>query len=172
MGKTNKNLSLKASNDRKRSPLVASTEGARRATGVEATNGDRSGNKNDIYPDPEVTEIKPRRKFTAKYKLHILAEADACTVSGELGHLLRREGLYSSNLTTWRRQKEQGILNAMKPKKRGRKTKKVNPLASKVARLEKEKRQLEDKLKKAGIIIEAQKKISELMELTKNIDES
>ena len=60
----------------------------------------------------------------------------------------------------------------MKPKKRGRKMKKVNPLASEVARLEKEKRQLEDKLRKAEIIIEAQKKISELMKLTQNIDEN
>lgn len=91
---------------------------------------------------------------------------------GELGRLLRREGLYSSNLTTWRRQKEQGILDAMQPKKRGRKTNNVNPLASEVARLQKEKQQLEDKLRKAGIIIEAQKKISELMKLIQNIDES
>lgn len=171
MKKDNTESTPKAPYTRKRSPLVASTEGAQRATGVEATNGDRSRNKNKIYPDPEVPEKKPRRNFTAKYKLRILEEADSCTVPGELGRLLRREGLYSSNLTTWRRQKEQGILNAMKPKKRGRKNKKVNPLSSEVARLEKEKRQLEDKLRKAEIIIEAQKKISELMKLTQNIDE-
>jgi len=172
MKKPNKNFSMKAPTDRKRSSLVASTEGARRATGVDATNDDRSGNRDSGYPDPEVPEMKPRRKFTAKYKLRILEESDACTVPGELGRLLRREGLYSSNLTTWRRQKEQGILDAMQPKKRGRKTNNVNPLASEVARLQKEKQQLEDKLRKAGIIIEAQKKISELMKLIQNIDES
>ncbi len=154
------------------SPLVASTEEARRATGVGATNGDRSGNKNNLFPDPEVPEKKPRRNFTAKYKLSILQEADSCTKSGELGELLRREGLYASNLRTWRRQKAQGILQAMKPKKRGRKAKKVNPLASEVARLEKEKRQLQQRLKKAELIIEAQKKISELMGITQDIDES
>lgn len=141
------------------------------ATVVEATNGGGSGTTEVLYPDPEVPEIKPRRRFTAKYKLRILEEADACTVPGDLGRLLRREGLYSSNLTTWRRQREQGILNAMRPKKRGRKTKEINPLASEVARLEKEKRQLEEKLRKAEIIIEAQKKISELMKLTQNIEE-
>ncbi len=88
-------------------------------------------------PDPEVPEIKLRRKFTARYKLRIISEADRCSRPGELGALLRREGLYSSNLTTWRRQRQKGLLQAMSPKKRGRKHKEKNPLTSRVAQLEK-----------------------------------
>jgi len=123
-------------------------------------------------PDPEVPEKKPRRNFTAKYKLQILAEADACSQPGQLGVLLRREGLYSSNLTTWRRQREKGVLKAMAPKKRGRKQKEKNPLAQKVAQLEKENRRLQQKLKKAELIIEAQKKMSEILGIAQNLDES
>ena len=62
-----------------------------------------------LVPDPEVKATKPRRRFTAKYKLSILAEIDACTTKGQIGTILRREGLYSSNLTTWRKQRENGI---------------------------------------------------------------
>ena len=123
-------------------------------------------------PDPEVPEIKPRRKFTAKYKLRILSEADQCGQPGELGALLRREGLYSSNLTTWRRQREKGLLQAMSPKKRGRKHKEKNPLASRVAQLEKENKRLEQKLKQAELIVEAQKKMSEILGIAQNLSES
>jgi transposase-like protein len=123
-------------------------------------------------PDPEVAEKRPRRKFTAKYKLRILAEADVCTQPGQMGALLRREGLYSSNLTTWRQQREKGILQAMTPKKRGRKQKVKNPLAKKLAQLEKENRRLQLKLKKADLIIEAQKKMSEILGIAHNLDDS
>jgi transposase-like protein len=123
-------------------------------------------------PDPEVAEKRPRRKFTAKYKLRILAEADVCTQPGQMGALLRREGLYSSNLTTWRQQREKGILQAMAPKKRGRKQKVKNPLAKKVAQLEKENQRLQQKLKKADLIIEAQKKMSEILGIAHNLDQS
>ncbi len=123
-------------------------------------------------PDPEVPEKKPRRKFTAKYKLRILAEADTCTQLGQLGALLRREGLYSSYLTTWRRQRENGILQVMAPKKRGRKQKEKNPLAKKMAQLEKENQRLQQKLKKAELIIGAQKKMSEILGIAQNLDEN
>ena len=123
-------------------------------------------------PDPEVPELKPRRNFTAKYKLRILDQADRCSQPGELGALLRGEGLYSSNLSTWRRQKEKGLLQAMSPKKRGRKHKEKNPLASRVAQLEKENRRLEQKLKQAELIIEAQKKMSEILGIAQNLSES
>ena len=123
-------------------------------------------------PDPEVPELKPHRNFTAKYKLRMLAEADRCSRPGELGAMLRREGLYSSNLTTWRRQREKGLLQAMSPKKRGRKHKEKNPLASRVAQLEKENRRLEQKLKQAELIIEAQKKMSEILCIAQNLSES
>jgi transposase len=127
--------------------------------------------KSSDRPDPEVPEKTPRRRFTAKYKLDVLKKADACTQPGELGALLRKEGLYSSNLTTWRRQREQGVLNAMSPKKRGRKKIEKNPLAQEVATLQKENERLSRKLKKAEIIIEVQKKISEILGISQNPDE-
>lgn len=128
--------------------------------------------ENDFSPpDPEVTEKKPRRRFTVKYKLHIIEEADKCMKPGQVGALLRREGIYSSSLSTWRRQKAQGVLKAMSPKKRGRKSKEKNPLAPEVARLEKEKRQLQQKLKRAELIIEAQKKISEILGIEQDLSD-
>jgi len=124
------------------------------------------------FPDPEVAEKNPRRKHTAKYKLRILSKADACTQPGEIGTLLRREGLYSSNLTTWRRQREKGLLQAMTPKKRGRKEKEINPLTKRVAELENENKRLHQKLKKTELIIEAQKKMSEIMGIARDLNES
>jgi len=114
-------------------------------------------------PAPEVPEKKPRRRFTAQYKLRVLAEVDACTHTGEVGAILRREGLYSSNLTTWRRQREKGMLQGLTPKKRGRKKKESSPLARRIAELERENRHLSGKLKQAETIIEVQKKISEVL---------
>ncbi len=114
-------------------------------------------------PNPEVSAKKTRRKYTARYKLRVLEQADAYKQSGELGEFLRREGLYSSNLTIWRKQREEGILQGISPRKRGRKTAEKNPLAGKLAQLEKKNRQLESKLKKAEMIIDVQKKISLLL---------
>ena len=122
-------------------------------------------------PDPEVPEKKPRRKFTAQYKLRILDEADACKESGQIGVLLRREGLYSSNLTTWREQRDKGLLDAMSPKKRGRKKSARNPLAQEVARLQRENERLKHKLKQAEIIIDVQKKISQILGVSQNLPE-
>ena len=115
--------------------------------------------------DPEVSAKAIRRKYPGDYKLRILREAEACTQPGQLGALLRREGLYSSNLTTWRRQKEQGMLEALSPRKRGRKSLKGNPLALKVIQLERENQKLRQKLHQAETIIEVQKKISEILHL-------
>lgn len=154
-----------------RGAAEGATEGARRATGVVPSAGDRESAVVSP-PDPEVPEKKPRRKFTAKYKLRILAEADKCTEPGQLGALLRREGLYSSNLTTWRRQRQEGLLNAMAPKKRGRKKKDNNPLALRVAQLERDNRRLQQKLKQAELIIEAQKKMSEILGISQALHES
>jgi len=141
--------------------LSVETEGARRATGVSTD----SATQNGRFPDPEVTEKAVRRKFTAKYKLRILQEAEACTTQGQIGALLRREGLYSSNLTTWRRQREQGILEALSPKHRGPKAKKLDPSARRIAELEKENHQLKEKLKQAETIIDVQKKLSEILQI-------
>jgi len=126
---------------------------------------DENFSANSVRPDPEVSEKKPRREFTAAYKLRILKEFDACVNKGEKGALLRREGLYHSNICTWRRQREEGQLQGLAPKKSGRKVKKVNPLATKVAQLERENRKLIELLRKAEIIIDVQKKISEIMNI-------
>ena len=147
------------------------TEGARRATGVAPSFGRTEEPEIMSPPDPEVPEKKPRRKFTAQYKLRILEEADACKEPGQIGALLRREGLYSSNLNTWRRQKEKGLLEALSPKKRGRKEKEKNPLTQRVAKLERENEQLRKKLKQAEIIIDVQKKISQILGISQNLPE-
>lgn len=150
---------------------MGSTQVARRATGGEPMPGG-SVKFNCSPPDPEVPEKKRRRKFTAKYKLHILAEADTCTEPGQLGALLRREGLYSSNLTTWRRQRRKGLLTAMTPKKRGRRKTETNPLVPRVAQLERDNRRLQQKLKQAELIIEAQKKMAEILGISQALHES
>lgn len=117
-------------------------------------------------PEPEVLEHPTRRKFTAEYKLEILRLADACKDPGSLGALLRREGLYHSNLTTWRRQREAGALDALKPKKRGRREKMANPLATENKALRQENERLKNRLKQAELIIDAQKKISQILGIT------
>jgi transposase len=113
-----------------------------------------------VPPDPEVVEKPVRRKFTAEYKSRVLREADACAPgTGELGALLRREGLYSSHLTTWRRQREQAELDALAPKKRGRKAAEPHPLARRVAELERDNARLQRRLQQAEVIIDVQKKL-------------
>lgn len=114
-------------------------------------------------PDPEVPEKARRRRFSAKYKLEILEKAEGCSKPGEVGTLLRREGLYSSHLSKWREQREAGALAALTPKKRGRKPRPVDPLAQRVAELERENARLRDKLEKAQTIIDVQKKLSQLL---------
>jgi len=126
----------------------------------------------DRFPDPEVSEKKPRRKPPAKYKLRILEETDACTQPGQIGAILRREGLYSSNLTTWRRQREKGQLQGLTPQKRGRKEKEINPLAKRLSELERENSKLQQKLRKAELIIEAQKKMAEILGIARDLNES
>jgi transposase-like protein len=129
-----------------------------------AMNGERK------MPDPEVSTKAKRRTFTAAYKQRILEEADRCTEPGELGALLRREGLYSSNLTTWRRQREAGGLAGLAPKKRGRKK---DEEATELAKLRRENERLRKQLDQAELIIAAQKKLAQALEaLTESEDES
>jgi transposase len=114
-------------------------------------------------PDPEVVAKPKRRTFTAEYKQRILQEADrAATKAGGMGALLRREGLYSSHLVTWRRERQAGILGALKPRKRGRRSER-NPLAEENQKLRRQVGQLTEKLRKAEIIIEVQKKVAALL---------
>ena len=117
---------------------------------------------NDI-PDPEVVPTAKRRKFTAGYKQRILEEADNCTKPGQVGALLRREGLYSSHLTTWRRQRERGIFEGLAPKKRGRKNK--DELEKELNNLRRENEDLQERLEQAEEIIEVQKKLARLLGL-------
>ena len=122
-------------------------------------------------PSPEVSEKPVRRRFTAEYKLRILAEAEACTQRGALGELLRREGLYSSHLSTWQTQRDEGVLAGLTPKRRGRKAKLKNPLADELARLERENERLKTKLRQAELVIDVQKKVSEMLNIPlKNLD--
>ena len=109
-------------------------------------------------PDPEVPEKTVRRKFTAAYKLRILKQAERCTEPGQIGALLRREGLYSSNLTSWRRQVAQGLV----PKKRGPAAQKADPHVRRITELERENAKLIHKLKQAELIIDVQK-VAELL---------
>ena len=114
-------------------------------------------------PDPEVVPKAKRRKFSAEYKRRILQEADNCTEAGQIGALLRREGLYSSHLTTWRRQREGGLLEGLRPRRRGRKRK--DELEREVAKLRRENERLQASLEQAEMIIEVQKKLSRLLGL-------
>ena len=123
-----------------------------------------SGSEREIV-SPEVSEKPVRRRFTAEYKLRILAEADACTERGSLGELLRREGLYSSHLSTWQKQREEGVLAGLTPKRRGRKARPKNPLADENARLQRENRRLAEKLRQAELVIDVQKKVSEMLNI-------
>lgn len=149
--------------------VVGGTEGGRSPTGVPPTTpaaaapGGPAGGNGTAIPDPAVSEKPVRRRFTAEYKLRILREADRSTEAGQLGALLRREGLYSSHLTTWRQQRDAGTLAGLAPKRRGPKP---NPDAALVAenqRLKRETQRLAAKLRQAETIIEVQKKLSEIL---------
>ena len=118
--------------------------------------------RTSALPDPEVRPKAKRRHFTAEYKKRILDEADACQTATQRGALVRREGLYSSHLTFWRRQRAQGILDGLAPKKRGVKS---DPLVVEIAQLRSDKKRLEQQLERAEMIIEVQKKISLLLGL-------
>ncbi|MDE3149699.1 MAG: transposase [Acidobacteriota bacterium] len=114
-------------------------------------------------PDSEVVANAKRRAFTAEYKQRILAEADAAaTQPGAIGALLRREGLYSSHLVTWRRERQAGILKGLTPHKRGRKSKR-NPQDEEIQKLRRENQHLTEELRKAEIVIDVQKKVGALL---------
>lgn len=117
-------------------------------------------------PDPEVPERLERarrRQFTVGYKLRVLSEADAARTTGEIGALPRREGLYSSHLAAWRRQREEGILHALTPRRRGRPT--SSPEQRELVRLRQENERLGHRLAAAEAVIEIQKKVSLLLGL-------
>lgn len=114
-------------------------------------------------PDPEVVPKPRRRTFSAEYKIRILREAATCTQPGQIGALLRREGLYSSHLTEWARRRDTGFLAAAGDRPRGRRAKPADPSAKRVAELERENARLSEELRKAQLIIDIQKKVQALL---------
>ena len=118
-------------------------------------------------PNPETVATATRRRFSAKYKLRILAESEKAA-PGEVGALLRREGLYSSHLSKWRKQRDEGALAGLSAKKRGRKARPVDPQARRIAQLEKENERLQRRLEQAETIIDVQKKLSRLLGTTED----
>jgi len=113
--------------------------------------------------ETEVVAKAQRRRFSAAYKMRICAEADRCTMPGELGALLRREGLYSSTLRRWRQKRDEGMAGGLSPKKRGPKISPNTEMARELAKKDQRIHQLEKKLKRAEMIIDVQKKVSVLL---------
>jgi len=118
-----------------------------------------NGKVKEEMPNTEVVAKAKRKRFTAAEKLRILREVDACQGSGEIGALLRREGIYSSYLTTWRRQRAGGELDGLAPHKRGPKP---NPEAIELAKLHRENERLQERLRQAELIISVQKKVAQM----------
>ncbi len=123
------------------------------------------GSRKTDAPDPEVTAKAKRRVFTAEYKARILREAEALAETGGVGKMLRREGLYSSHLTTWRRALKRGEVEGLTPKKRGRKGVPDRELLDENGRLTREITRLKKQLSQAEAIIDVQKKVSLLLEI-------
>jgi transposase-like protein len=119
-----------------------------------------NGKVKEEMPETEVVTKAKRKRFTAAEKLRILREVDACQGSGEIGALLRREGIYSSYLTTWRRQRERGELDGLAPQKRGPKP---DPQAIELANLRRENARLQERLRRAELIIDVQKKVARML---------
>ena len=122
--------------------------------------------------ETEVTARARRRRFSAAEKLRVLREADRCTKPGELSALLRREGLYSSHLSTWRAARQRGELAGLTPRARGPKAKPVDPRDKKIAELERETRRLQARLERAEGLIAVQKKVAQLLGIPLANDEN
>ena len=140
---------------------AAEAEGARRATGGSADEPP-AGGASGSTPDPEVSDKPKRRRFTAEYKRKILKQADACR-PGELGALLRREGVYSSSLNAWRAARERGEIAGLAPKKRGPKTSAPDPRDRELVANAREIARLSARVERAEAIIAVQKKLSEIL---------
>ena len=142
-------------------PSVGRREPERSDGDRSATDG-RTGADPNPRPDPEVVAVASRRRFSAEYKERILDAADRAKGSGGIGALLRREGLYSSLLATWRRERRVGVRNALTPQKRGPKSKR-NPAEETNDKLRRENERLTEQLRKAEIVIDVQKKVAALL---------
>jgi transposase len=129
---------------------------------LEGLVGDNTSGQRVARPNPEVVARAKRRRFTAEYKPRILAHADAAKGFGEIGSLLRREGLYSSLLATWRRERAAAIRAGLSPHKRGPKPQ-ADPRAVQYQQLERENARLLEELRKAHLVIDVQKKVAALL---------
>ena len=143
-------------------PSVGRREPERSEGDRRATDGKTARAPKHPRPNPEVVAQAKRRRFSADYKQRILAEADQAKGSGGIGALLRREGLYSSLLTTWRRERKAGALKALAPRKRGPKSKR-DPVAEENQQLRRQNQRLSEELRKAEIVIDVQKKVAALL---------
>jgi len=131
-------------------------EGARRATGGSPSAAPVAG-------ETEVVAKAQRRRFTAEFKRRIVREADRCIKPGELGALLRREGLYSSHLVTWRAARDRGELEGLSPRKRGPKVAQPDPRDRKIAELERDNVRLSKRAERAEALVDLQKKLAALL---------
>lgn len=147
------------------SPAALPTVGRRepeRSEGDRSATDGKAGADPKARPDPEVVAQAKRRRFTAAYKQRILTESDQAKGSGGIGALLRREGLYSSLLATWRRERAAGVLQALAPQKRGPKSRR-DPVQEEIQKLQKDNARLTEQLRKAEIVIDVQKKVAALL---------
>ena len=143
---------------------LGETEGARRATGVFPSGAPAAGPPvTTMGSETEVVAKAQRRRFTAEYKRRIVREADRCTKPGEIGALLRREGLYSSLLTTWRAARDRGELEGLSPRKRGPKVAPPDPRDRKITELERDNVRLSKRAQRAEALVELQKKLAALL---------
>src|SRR5271169_6262373 len=143
--------------------VAGETEGARRATGVFPGGALGSESPAPTTAETEVVAKAQRRRFTAEYKRRIVREADRCTTSGAIGALLRREGLYSSQLTMWRAARDRGELEGLTPKKRGPKAAPPDPRDKKIAEQERELGKWRKRAERAEALVEVQKKVAALL---------
>lgn len=139
------------------------TEGARRATGVFPAGAPAPEPPAVSEADTEVVAKPQRRRFTAEYKRRIVREADRCTTPGAIGALLRREGLYSSHLTTWRAARDRGELEALAPKKRGPQARPTDPRDKQLAEQAREIAKWKKRAERAEALVEVQKKVAALL---------
>jgi len=143
---------------------LGETEGARRATGVSPSGAPAAGPPPPTMgSETEVVAKAQRRRFTAEYKRRIVREADRCTTTGAIGALLRREGLYSSHLTTWRAARDRGELEGLAPKPRGPKVVAPDPRDKKIAEQEREIGKWRKRAERAEALVEVQKKVAALL---------
>ena len=149
--------------ERKEIEVPAATERARRASGVGAGSGAAQAPRPEQAPEVEVVAQAERRRFTAEYKRRIVREADRCTKPGEIGALLRREGLYSSLLTTWRAARDRGELEGLSAKQRGPKVAPPDPRDKKIAEQEREITRWKKRAERAEALVDVQKKVAALL---------